>query len=93
MIIFMIYVRTPFVAILAKLLMVLLWVFILNFLCSKGYTLASWLLLILPYVFMLGYFAFSMPKYVPPPSKMHDERQREMEYQQQQNLEPQYHPM
>lgn len=31
---------------------VLLWTFILNWICSKGYTWVSWLLVILPYVFM-----------------------------------------
>ena len=31
---------------------VLLWTFILNWICSKGYKWVSWLLVVLPYVFM-----------------------------------------
>lgn len=31
---------------------VFIWTFILNWICSKGYSWASWLLVILPYVFI-----------------------------------------
>ena len=31
---------------------VFIWTFVLNWICSKGYTWVSWLLVILPYVFI-----------------------------------------
>ena len=33
-----------------KIIMMLVWVYILNFLCSKGYTTVSWVLVLLPFI-------------------------------------------
>ena len=39
--------------ILMKLLFAVIWTIILNFICSKGYTNVSWVLVLLPYVLIL----------------------------------------
>jgi len=33
-----------------KLIWMIVWVYILNFLCSKGYTTVSWILVLLPFI-------------------------------------------
>jgi hypothetical protein len=40
-----------------KILFILIWAWILNFICEKGYKPVSWALVILPYIAMLGIFA------------------------------------
>jgi hypothetical protein len=42
--------RTKITIILMKLLFAVIWTIILNFICSKGYTNVSWVLVLLPYV-------------------------------------------
>ena len=44
-------------SILIKAFFICLWTYILNFLCLKGYTTISWILVILPFVMMLGVVA------------------------------------
>lgn len=36
---------------------VILWTWVLNYICSKGYTSISWILVLLPYVVMFGVLA------------------------------------
>jgi hypothetical protein len=41
-----------------NLIIMLVWVYLLNYLCSKGYTTFSWIIFLLPYIFIaifLGY--------------------------------------
>ena len=40
-----------------KLLWMILWVYLLNFLCSKGYTTISWILVLLPFI-IIAFMAF-----------------------------------
>ena len=43
-----------------KLLFIALWTFILNWICSKGYTTISWILVILPYVIFILMFLVAL---------------------------------
>jgi hypothetical protein len=43
-----------------KLLFITLWTFILNWICSKGYTTISWILVILPYVIFILMFLVTL---------------------------------
>ena len=45
------------VSILIKILFVLAWTYILNLLCKKGFTMISWILVLLPYLIMFGVMA------------------------------------
>jgi len=40
--------------IIIKMFFIILWSLFLNFLCSNGYSIISWLILILPFLFYLG---------------------------------------
>jgi len=43
--------------IIIKLIFIALWTFVLNWICSKGYTTISWILVLLPYImFLLMFF-------------------------------------
>jgi len=46
--------RFRFVTILVKVLFVLLWTWVLNLLCKKGFTVLSWILVVLPFLMVLG---------------------------------------
>lgn len=48
-----IYQGIPFLWVLFKTVFGLIWMWILNWLCSKGQSTLSWIILFLPYVFML----------------------------------------
>jgi uncharacterized membrane protein len=56
-----------------NLVFIALWVFLLNFLCSSGYTVISWILVVLPLIFMivLIFIAFSFVKSLPKNKKEH----------------------
>jgi len=56
-VIFQIFTQFQFFSILFHILFVLAWTWILNFLCKKGYATLSWILLILPYIFVFGLIA------------------------------------
>ena len=43
----------PASAALIKLLFILVWTWFLNFLCSKGYSVVSWILVLLPFIFIV----------------------------------------
>ena len=40
-------------ALLIKIAVIALWTWLLNFLCKNGYTVASWVLLVLPFIFTI----------------------------------------
>ncbi len=40
-------------SILIKGIFIMLWAWLLNFLCSKGYSIVSWILVILPFITMI----------------------------------------
>jgi hypothetical protein len=42
-----------------KVVFILLWTWLLNFLCNKGFGIISWILVVLPFVFLLGMVASS----------------------------------
>lgn len=46
----------PFSANLIKLLFILVWTWFLNFLCLKGYSIVSWVLVLLPFIFIVVMF-------------------------------------
>jgi hypothetical protein len=56
-----------------NLVFIALWVFLLNFLCSSGYTVISWILVVLPLIVMivLIFTAFSFIKNLPKNKKEH----------------------
>jgi uncharacterized membrane protein len=41
-------------SILLKVIFIALWTFLLNYLCSTGYTVVSWILVVLPLIFMIA---------------------------------------
>ena len=43
----------PASAALIKLLFILVWTWFLNFLCSNGYSVVSWILVLLPFIFIV----------------------------------------
>jgi len=45
-----------FITIIIKVIFIALWTFILNWICSKGYTTISWILVLLPYVLFILMF-------------------------------------
>lgn len=47
-------------SILVKIFFVAIWTWFLNFLCSKGYTVVSWFLVILPFILLIVLMAFSL---------------------------------
>jgi len=55
--IIIIFARFRFISIVIKILFVLAWTWVLNFLCKKGLTGISWILVILPYLIMFGVVA------------------------------------
>jgi hypothetical protein len=46
-----------FLTILIKLIFVAIWTWFLNYLCKKGFSVVSWILVILPFLVMLGMIA------------------------------------
>ena len=48
--IYMIYEKLSISSILFKTLFIVVWTWILNFLCSKGYEVLSWILVLLPFI-------------------------------------------
>lgn len=49
--------KVSFMMVLVKLIFALLWTFVLNWLCEKGYKTLSWILVLLPFiVIILGMF-------------------------------------
>ena len=51
--------RIPLLAVSTKLVFALVWTYLLNLLCSKGYKNVSWFLVLLPYVMItLGVLGF-----------------------------------
>lgn len=52
-ILYMIFDRFPIGNILFKAIIIALWTWFLNFLCSKGHTGVSWFLVILPFLFII----------------------------------------
>jgi high-affinity K+ transport system ATPase subunit B len=53
----MIVVKFNALSIIYKLIFIAFWTYILNFICSKGYNNISWILVLLPYLFILLMFA------------------------------------
>jgi hypothetical protein len=47
-----IYVEMPLMTILFQIIFAVLWVVFMNFLCSKGYSVLSWIILFLPFLLM-----------------------------------------
>jgi len=41
------------ISIIIKLFFIMLWTWFLNFLCSKGYSIISWLIIVLPFLFLI----------------------------------------
>lgn len=52
--------KFQFLSLLIKVVFVAAWTWFLNFLCSKGYKVISWFLVLLPFLMMLGVFAMAM---------------------------------
>jgi hypothetical protein len=52
-IIVMLFSKIKISIVLMKLIFILIWVFILNFICKKGYVGVSWFLVLLPYILMI----------------------------------------
>lgn len=50
--------------ILVKILFIILWTYVLDFICKKGYTTVSWILVLLPHIFMILLFAFTVELFV-----------------------------
>ena len=48
------------ISLLIKGLFILVWTWFLNYLCKKGYSVISWILVILPFLMMFGVLAMSM---------------------------------
>ena len=44
-------------SLLIKAIFVVVWTWLLNYLCSKGYSIISWILVLLPFILMLGLIA------------------------------------
>jgi len=62
------------------------WTWFLNFLCSKGYKVISWFLVLLPFLIMIGVFAMAMEvvksagtSMMPPPAMQKNPQQRAMD--------------
>ena len=47
-------------SLLIKGLFILVWTWFLNYLCKKGYSVISWILVILPFLMMFGVIAMAM---------------------------------
>lgn len=64
--------RFNIVSIITKIIFILLWTYVLNFICVRGYPAVSWALVLLPYVLGIMMFAFAIDFFamkMPPPSK------------------------
>ena len=47
-------IKFSIMSILLKVIFIGLWTFLLNYLCSTGYTVVSWILVVLPIIFMVA---------------------------------------
>ena len=55
--IIMLFNRIPFLNVFSKLVFAFIWTVILNWLCSKGYKMVSWILVLLPFILLaLAFF-------------------------------------
>ena len=54
---YMIYERYNAFSIFMKVIFITIWTWILNLLCEKGYEAISWFLVILPFIFIILFFA------------------------------------
>jgi len=57
--------RISFRSLMAKGIYAIIWTYILNFLCNKGYKTLSWFLVILPFVVMFGIIALVLDMGLP----------------------------
>ena len=59
-------IKKQFMAIISKLIFALIYTFILNWLCDKGWTTLSWVLVLLPFIIILliviGFLFFAVKK-------------------------------
>lgn len=52
-IIILLFNKTSLIISLLQLLFIIIWTWVLNFLCVNGYTVVSWILVILPFIFLI----------------------------------------
>ena len=57
-VIILLFNRTPVVTLLMKLLFIIVWTWLLNFLCTSGFTVVSWILVLLPFVLLIVLMIF-----------------------------------
>lgn len=48
------------ISLIIKVVFVGLWTWVLNWLCSKGYSVISWVLVLLPFILMLGMYMMAL---------------------------------
>ena len=58
-IVVMVFQKCELVSLIFNVLFVALWTWFLNFLCSKGYTVISWVLVLLPFIFFILMMVFA----------------------------------
>ena len=74
-------------SIILKVIFILLWTYLLNFLCSKGYSVVSWVLVVLPIITFVSIILLSLDAM----SIVAKQQQQQMQQtQQQQQQRPQY---
>ena len=73
-------------SIILKFLFIMLWTYLLNFLCSKGYSVVSWVLVLLPIITFVSIILLSLDA----TAILMKQQQQQMQQTQQQQQRPQY---
>ena len=72
--------RFELISLLSKGLFIAVWTWFLNYLCSKGYKTISWVLVLLPFILMLGIFVIASEVVKKQPQQQMQQQKQQQQY-------------